>query len=378
MKILVVGNYFYPEHIGGVEIVSYNLVRYYRESGHHVRWVAADVPPRFRKATDDDLPIRSWNITEEQLGFPNPIPCPGAMGELYRGVKWCDVVHLQDCLYLINIIVFVISKILKKTIIITQHTEVIPYKSRLKNWLQSSALLTIGVVMHKFANKSVFISENTRDHMPFITGNVKNPAVVRNGVDTEFFKPLPPDIRKQLRQNICGDSRKPVLLFAGRFVAIKGIHHLIPIIERHQEWHWLLVGRPDEYDPASWNYSNITYWPSLGLDEMRKAYAIADISIHPSEVVGMSLTILECMACGTPVVINESVLYGVPKEDLEYFILVKPETERIENAIISLLKNRRLLKARARKVRGFSMKQSNWSEVAKKYLTIFETLNMND
>ena len=63
MKILVVGNYYYPEHTGGVEIVSYNLVRHYRDFGHTVRWMAADVPSKFREVQKDDVPIRAWNYT---------------------------------------------------------------------------------------------------------------------------------------------------------------------------------------------------------------------------------------------------------------------------------------------------------------------------
>lgn len=372
MKIVLVGNYFYPEHIGGIEIVSYHLAKHYREEGHQVRWIAADVPPRYRNLTEGDVAIRAWNITEERFGFPQPFPQPDVVAKLYRSVQWCDVVHMQDCLYPINILAFVISKLLRKPILITQHTEIIPYKNRLKLWLHSFALRTLGVVMHRHSDKTVFISTNTRDHLPFITRHIKDPVVIPNGVDTDFFSPLPSDVRSQLRQKLTGGTSNPILLFVGRFVMIKGIHLLIPIIEKHPEWHWLLVGRPDEYDPSNWGYSNITFWPSLGLDEMRTAYAIADLSIHPSEVVGMSLTILECMSCGTPVMVNENVLYGMPEDDLDYFILVKPVAEQIENAIMSLLANRMKLGNYARKTRNYVLSHSSWREIARKYLDLLE------
>lgn len=378
MKIALVGNYFYPEHIGGIEIVSYHLVKYYREEGHQVRWIAADVPPRYRNLTEGDVPIRAWNITEEKFGFPQPLPRPDVAVKLYRSVQWCDVVHLQDCLYPINILAFVISKLLKKPVIITQHTEIIPYKNRLKLWLQSFALRSLGVVMHRYSDKTVFISTNTRDHLPFITRHVKDPVVIPNGVDTDLFSPLPQETKSQLRQKITGDNSKPILLFVGRFVAIKGIQLLIPVIEKHPEWHWLLVGRPDEYDPSTWGYSNITFWPSLGLEEMRTAYAIADLSVHPSEVVGMSLTILECMSCGTPVMVNEDVLYGVPEDDLENFILVRPKTEQIENAITSLLADPMKLDAYAGKARSYILSHSGWREVAGKYLNLLENIRQSN
>ncbi len=368
----MVGNYFYPEHIGGIEIVTSNLVRYYREDGHQVCWMAADVPPRYRNETNGDVPIRAWNIAEERLGFPQPLPKPNDILKLYRTVRWCDVVHLHDCLYIINMLVFLFAKMLKKPVVITQHTEAIPYKDKWKNWLQSFAFRTIGVLMHRYSNRSVFISVNTRDHLLFLTKHVKHPMVIPNGVDTKFFQPYTLEMRRQLRQSISGDANKPLLLFVGRFVTIKGIHLLIPLINKHPEWHWLLVGRPDEYIPSNWNYSNVTFWPSLGLDGLRKAYAAADISIHPSAIVGISLTIPESMACGTPVLLSKTILYGVPEEDIENFILIDLDTERIESAVSDLLADREKLASYARKARNYAVNRSDWRTIARQYVSLLE------
>ncbi len=374
MKILVVGNYFYPEHIGGVEIVSDNLVKQYSEMGHQVRWAAADVPPRYRGDNPDDVPIRAWNISEKQFGIPFPIPYPEVFSKLYRSLRWCDVVHLHDCLYPITMLAYLIAKMTGRAILITQHTQLIPYKNRLKSWLQSFAMRTVGFAMHKFADHSVFISDNTRDHLPFITVRIKNYTVIRNGIDTDFFQPQPLEIRSQMRRNVTGDENIPILLFVGRLVKIKGIQFLIPLIASHREWHWLIVGRPDEFDPSEWNYPNVTFLASLGLEGMRDSYSVADLSIHPSEVIGVSLTILECMACGTPVMLNESVLYNIPDEDYDYFIRVKPDTRQIESMIISLLKDRETLGVYARNAREFATKQTGWREVAREYLKILEKI----
>lgn len=374
MRILVVGNYFYPEHIGGVEIVTCNLVKQYRETGHQVRWTAADVPPRFRSVQQDDVPIRASNVSEKQFGIPFPVPFPNAIAKLYLSIRWCDAVHLHDCLYPITMLAFLIAKIVGKPILITQHTQLIPYESRLKTSLQSFAMRTIGLMMHKFVNHSVFISENTRDHLPFITSRIKHHSVILNGVDTEYFQPPSPEARRQLRKNVTGDESMPLLLFVGRLVAIKGIQFLIPLIEAHREWHWLIVGRPDEFDPAEWNLPNVTFRASLGLEGMRDSYSAADLSLHPSEVIGMSLTILECMACGTPVLLNTAVLYNLPNEDLDYFIRVKADTRQIEQAITSLLKKREDLGIYGQKAREYTVRQASWREVAKKYLAILDEI----
>ena len=374
MKILLVGNYFYPEHIGGIEIVTSNLAKYYREDGHQVLWIASDVPPRYRQVSTDDLPIRSWNLTEEKFGFPQPIPLLNELPKLYRSVRWADVVHIHDTLYLINMMVFFLCKLLRRPVLITQHTEIIPYQSKWKRWLQEYALRLIGVAMHTFADQSVFISTNTRDNLSFITSHLDNPMVISNGVDADFYRPYEWEQRLQLRREICEDPEKPLLLFVGRFVRIKGIQLLIPIIEKHPEWHWLLVGRPDEYDPSAWNYTNVTFRPSLGMDGLRVAYGCADLTVHPSAVVGMSLTISESMACGTPVLLSKDVLYDVPGEDLDNFILVDLETDQIEAKISALLADREKLASYSRKARIYAETRSGWREIAHRYIGILEDI----
>ena len=88
----------------------------------------------------------------------------------------------------------------------------------------------------------------------------------------------------------------------------------------------------------------------------------------------MSLTILECMACGTPVLLNTAVLYNLPNEDLDYFIRVKADTRQIEQAITSLLKKREDLGIYGQKAREYTVRQASWREVAKKYLAILDEI----
>ena len=201
MKILLVGNYFYPEHTGGVETVSYNLVKHYREAGHAVRWAAADVYPRLRNAGEDDVAIRAWNFTEEKLGFPQPIPYPEVFSKLYNNIRWCDVVHLQDCLYLINILVFILAKLFHKPILLTQYAKIIPYAQLYKRILQSTAYHTIGRLMFSTVDKVVFITQNVRDNMKHINPQ-KMRDVVHLGVDTDFYSPLPGAERTRGREKL--------------------------------------------------------------------------------------------------------------------------------------------------------------------------------
>jgi len=251
MKILVVGNYYYPEHIGGVEVVSYQLVKYYHAFGAEAHWMAADISSQRRVAQPTDAPIRAWNFTEQKLGFPQPLPIPltGAFWRILREVAWCDAVHLQDCLYVINILVFLCAKLMRKPVLLTQYAKRIPYAQKYKNFLQDFGYATVGRWIFRSVERMAFITENVRDGMTAFTP-LERRKVVPLGVDVELYAPLPDEERRAFRQTISGSDDTPLILFVGRLVERKGVHLLPPIIERHPNWFWVLVGRPDDFNAS--------------------------------------------------------------------------------------------------------------------------------
>lgn len=138
MKILVTANY-YPEKVGGIEIVAHNLVSRFRKSGHDVRWVAADVHDRRRVRREGDHPIKAWNFTEKRLGFPYPLPHPAALNATRKHVNWADVIHIHDSLYLHNQYIFWQARRLRKPVILTQHN-----RGEIQRTRDSPLLLFVG------------------------------------------------------------------------------------------------------------------------------------------------------------------------------------------------------------------------------------------
>jgi phosphatidyl-myo-inositol dimannoside synthase len=376
MRILVIGNYFYPEHTGGIETVSYNLVKFYREAGHKVYWMAADVPPRFRSVGTDDVAIRAWNIAEEKLGFPQPIPYPAVISKLYNSINGTDIIHLQDCLYLINILAFLIAKSLRKPVLITQYAQFIPYRQFYKRALQILAYRTVGWWMFTTADKVVCITANVRDNMQYIDPKTIR-EVVPLGVDTDFYAPLRVEDRIQLREKITGNSAKPIILFVGRMVERKGIHLIRPLIDKHQEWHWILVGRPDDFNPAEWKSGNLIYFPHATEHELREFYGAADLLVHPSIGEGLTLIVSESLSMGTPVMLSEESLYEVDHSDRSLFFTVRPDVESIEEKLISVLADFDKLAALRRFCREFALHRLSWRKMANRYLTILSELLRN-
>ena len=367
MRILVIGNYYYPEHIGGVEIVSFNLAKHYRALGHSVRWVAADVPPKRRSVQEGDVPIRSWNIAEVRLGFPSPFPYPEVWAKLVDSIRWCDVVHLQDCLYSINILAFLIAKLLRKPILITQYAKTIPYPQAYKRVLQRLGYWTLGRLMFSGADRLVFITANVRDGMRYVNPAVEY-GVVPLGVDVDFYAPIPGEERATARTRIAGDPAVPLIFFVGRMVERKGVGLLHPLIEKHKAWHWVLVGRPDDYDPGSWQAPNLTYYPRLSELELRQIYASADVLVHPSRGEGFTLVASESMASGTPVIISKELLYELAEPERDLFYPIVPDVPSLEAAIERIVAlPPKEAAARRLASRLFAVRRFSWKSVSEQY-----------
>lgn len=373
MNILVVGNYYYPEHRGGIETVSNYLVKYYKDFGNEVRWVAADVPPTFRTLRDGDIPIRAWNFAEENLGFPHPIPFPSEFLKLYTSIKWADVIHLQDCLYPINILSFIVAKLFKKPILLTQYAKFIPYRQLYKRLLQLIGYQTIGWVMFTLVDKVTFITSNVRDNMQHINP-VKMQTIVSLGVDTDFYKPIDSNKRTLLRKKLYGNISRPIILFVGRMVERKGVHLIRPLIKKYNNWIWVLVGRPDDYNPNEWEEENLIYIQNATDKELHELYSLADLLVHPSVGEGFTLIASESLACGTPIVISDESLYEIDENNWGLFYPTKPETMAIESTIKKALNNIEHLEKLRLDVRQFALNRLSWEIMVRQYITLLNEI----
>lgn len=140
--------------------------------------------------------------------------------------------------------------------------------------------------------------------------------LVHHGIDTRKYRFVSSDMRERL-----GIPREsPLVLFAGRLEAIKGIHILcqaIPeVIKSKPGTKFVLVGcdtntAPDggsvkaylNQQAQSHNFgSNLMLVNFLPTDEIIQLYSACDVFVLPSLQEGFSMVILEALACGKPVV----------------------------------------------------------------------------
>ncbi|HYL08131.1 MAG TPA: glycosyltransferase family 4 protein [Candidatus Udaeobacter sp.] len=339
MRILLLSNY-YPEHVGGIETIAATLADGYRSRGHEVRWIAGDISSMPHAASAGDVPIRVWNAIE-RLGFPYPLPGPGALSTLRREVAWAGVIHMHDCLYAINVAAFVEARRIRRPVLITQHIANVPYPNPLYRGLQTLAYATFGFAVLRGADQVVFLSDVVQRYFESRLKLRRPSAFVPNGFRCALFSYVGESERMALRDRLSVGVDQPLLVFVGQFKEKKGLLLLRRVIEARPEWSWLLIGRPADVDPGSWALPNLRVLAPVRPADLRAYYGAADLLVLPGREA-FPVSAQEAMACGTPVLLSEQTAGAIPEINSLIFQSAPTAADlcvSIENALAALRAN---------------------------------------
>lgn len=197
--------------------------------------------------------------------------------------------------------------------------------------------------------------------------------LVHHGIDTSKYRFVSSDVRTRL--GIPQES--PLVLFAGRLEARKGLHILcqaIPeVIRSRPGTKFVLVGRDTGTSPVGGSFKaylsqqaqshgfsdNLMLLEFLSSEELVQLYSACDVFVLPSLEEGFGMVILEAMACGKAVVTTSAGGAGDIGFTPPSGIIVPPNAvTELAQALISLLsldaedkkliakKNRGLMKAK--------------------------------
>ena len=206
----------------------------------------------------------------------------------------------------------------------------------------------------------------------------KKIRVVPNGVDTQRFKPS--EGCKPLMHEIGLDS-KLCVLFVGRLIPRKGLNYLVEaaslIAKEYSQTKFLIVGNgPQKHQMLShlekMNLSrNFVFLGDVSENVLPVLYDCADVFVLPSIQEGQGIALLEAQASGKPVVAFN--VGGVPEAVLtgKTGLLVKPDSNKLADAIMKLLTNWTLRKKMGELGRKFVAENFSWEICAEKMLSVY-------
>lgn len=199
----------------------------------------------------------------------------------------------------------------------------------------------------------------------------KKVTVIYNGIDIDFFK-------KRFRKL----DKEKCVLFLGRIEKVKGIDFFLEsakkILEKRKNIKFIVVGHGKRLKYAVkltkkfGIVKNIIFTGLLPHQSIPEIYASSDVYVCPSIFDAFSITVLEAMASGIPVVVSKMV--GTSKL-IEHCMKVDYwNTNQIANAVLNLLENEKL---REKLVRGAKqeIKKFSWENAAKETIQVYQDLN---
>lgn len=199
-------------------------------------------------------------------------------------------------------------------------------------------------------------------------------TVVYNGVDIERFHPRNRQYREEIRRRY-GIGEELVILFVSNNFRMKGLGFLIRALaevkkEDHPSLRLLVLGR-DRKEPYLRLAKKIGISEEVvfagSTDEPEKYYGAADLLVHPTFYDACSLTVLEALASGLPVITTHfNGASGIITEGQEGFVISDPRDDQTLMEKISFFLNREKVEKASTAARQLAESYSlekNWREI---------------
>lgn len=197
------------------------------------------------------------------------------------------------------------------------------------------------------------------------------------GADDELFR-FDAAARKEIRNSLSLGEGDVAFIYAGKIIPVKGPHLLVEaavqLMRDHHNVKVALVGNgPEDYvermkeEIRCANLEDRFIWHDAVLNrDLYKFYSASDVAVWPREC---SLSMLEAMACGLPVIISDS---SEATERLEYN---NGLTYRGDDACDLARQAEKLLDAELRKEMGSNGRELieeklNWRTIARQFIEL--------
>lgn len=300
--------------------------------------------------------------------------------EIRSLVEWADVVHLHGLWSGQNWSAGKAARKLGKPHIMTPHSMMMPWawkrsawKKRPIGWLFEHENLRTAARLHALADGEAAAIR--------ALGFNQNVQVIPNALDPSELENLPSALGLEERFPKSAGARW--VLFVGRVAEQKGIIESLracfDTLAAGDKWH-LFVAGPDEFGMTPMLQAavarkgladRVTFAGMLHRQDVLACLGRASILLQPSKSEGLSMSILEAMAAGLPVLISDAC--NMPEvEERGAGRVVAPERRAIASALRQMVglsdEERRSMGSRGREL---VRRQFAWSVVVPKYVQMY-------
>lgn len=343
MKILHVVPYFNPKRGGDVNVCA-NLAKEFVNKKHEVTIITTDfeLNNEYYKSIEKE----GVNLIHFRSLFNKGllIYSPEMKKWLDKNIQEYDIVHLHTFRSYQNILILNYCKKYNVPYIIQAHGSVLPFS-------QNKILKKIYDVLwgYKLLNNSFKVIALTETESKQYQ-NMKVPAkkieIIPNGINLKDYENLPK--KGEFRKKYAISENEKIILYLGRIHKIKGIDLLLDafskISEDFDDVKLVIVGPDDGYLKKIEKKVNLIengkiliIGPLYDKNKL-EAYIDADVYVLPSIYETFPMTVLESLACGTPVIITDRCGISDIIKNNEIGFVVDYERNSLINSLIQILK----------------------------------------
>jgi glycosyltransferase involved in cell wall biosynthesis len=319
MRIMIVTDQ-YPPMVGGVPNVTHGLATNLARRGYQVAVVAPGYESRTVHRFEEKVYLYrfssfSWPTYEElRIPFLPFLP-------IHRLLKQFDpdVIHIHSPVVLGNI-AQILAGSLSKPVIATNHFLPINISRSLSSdpiLGKSFEAASYSYLVH-FCNRCDYVTAPTQTALNLLYEHgLRAPArAISNGIDLTRYRPGAPD--EEARQRFHLPADRPLILSVNRLSQEKRLDVLIDAAAKLQEHaHIVITGTgPAETELRAQVedlnvQDRVSFTGYVGDEDLISLYRLAQIFAIPSEAELQSLTTMEAMACGLPIVAADA--YALPE-----------------------------------------------------------------
>src|SRR5665647_254574 len=202
-RLLVVSQYF-PPHVGGIERIAWIEANYLSRAGTEVSVLtsACDSEGALTGEAGEAAVCRvpAWNGLEARLGVPFPVFSPSLAIHSYRLVRWADIVHVHDSLYLSSWVTAAWCRVTQTPLLVTQQVEIVAHPRRSVIFVQRAVYATLGLLVVRTARRVAVVNSRVADFLRTLGVADSRITLLPNGIDTDLFRPARPGEAEGLRR----------------------------------------------------------------------------------------------------------------------------------------------------------------------------------
>ncbi len=355
MRILIVSGTFPPRKFGGVTASTYKLATSLQQLGHNVTVYTTDTGDDEKNRLDvkkycniNGVDVYYFKNISNKLAFKYRIYLPLSLFKIIlSNIKTNDIIAIQDFRSILTVFLCLYA-FRTNTPFIIQARGSLTYDEgnfRFKKFFDN----LIGKKILKGATKVIALSKTEEEQ--YVSNGVSkiNIENIPNAIKISDFLTLPEKGEFYKKFNI--HPSKKYILSLGRLNKIKGLDLLISSFSKVLDYNddiILIIAGPDDGDLLRLKKlatefkinSHVFFIGSLYGRDKISAYHDSNIFILPSKYEVFGNTVIEAMACGTPVIATTGCQISnvVRKAGL----VVDHNSEQLSQAIIKLLDDDKL------------------------------------